>query len=81
MLHFYCLVQIIQILCVIRLGSPLTMDQFGWTKKEAMYYMGITMAAGGVIACGTFAIINPLCKWCVLLSILRNFNWASPADK
>lgn len=38
------------------------MDQFAWTGKEAMQYMGITMGAGGAIACVTFVLINPLCK-------------------
>lgn len=38
------------------------MDQFGWSKKEAMYYMGILMSVGGVVACITFAVITPLCK-------------------
>lgn len=41
----------------------MTMDQFAWTKKEALQYMGIMMAVGGAIACVTFVLINPLCKW------------------
>lgn len=45
-----------------RLATSLTMDQFGWTKKEALYYMGIVMSVGGVIACFTFASIAPLCR-------------------
>lgn len=44
------------------LGTPLTMDQFAWTKKEALKYMGILMAIGAVIACATFIAIVPLCK-------------------
>lgn len=38
------------------------MDQFAWTKEEALYYMGILMSAGAVIACATFVAIGPLCK-------------------
>lgn len=41
----------------------MTMDQFAWTKAEALAYMGITMCVGGAIACVTFVLINPLCKW------------------
>lgn len=44
------------------LGTPLTMDQFAWTKEQALYYMGILMSVGAVIACATFAAISPLCK-------------------
>lgn len=38
------------------------MDQFAWSKAEALYYMGILMSVGAVIACITFVGINPLCK-------------------
>lgn len=44
------------------LGTSLTMDQFAWTKAEALYYMGILMSVGAVIACICFAAINPLSK-------------------
>ncbi|EZA60276.1 Major facilitator superfamily domain-containing protein [Ooceraea biroi] len=44
------------------LGTSLTMDQFAWSKKEALYYMGILMSVGAVIACVTFVLIGPLCK-------------------
>ncbi|XP_069696641.1 major facilitator superfamily domain-containing protein 8 [Periplaneta americana] len=44
------------------LGTSLTMDQFAWTKKEALYYMGILMSVGAVVACATFVGIGPLCK-------------------
>lgn len=44
------------------LGTSLTMDQFAWTKAEALYYMGILMSVGAVVACVTFAVIKPLCK-------------------
>lgn len=38
------------------------MDQFAWTKSEALYYMGVLMSVGAVIACITFLAINPICK-------------------
>lgn len=44
------------------LGTPLTMEQFAWTKTEALKYMAIIMTAGGCIACVTFLLISPLCK-------------------
>lgn len=38
------------------------MDQFAWTKSEALYYMGVLMSVGAVVACATFVGINPICK-------------------
>lgn len=38
------------------------MDQFAWSKKEALYYMGLLMSVGAVVACVTFVAIGPLCK-------------------
>lgn len=38
------------------------MDQFAWSKTEALYYMGILMSVGAIIACVTFVGIGPLCK-------------------
>lgn len=45
-----------------RLGTSLTMDQFAWSKTEALYYMGILMSIGAVVSCITFVMIEPLCK-------------------
>ncbi|XP_033220137.1 major facilitator superfamily domain-containing protein 8 isoform X4 [Belonocnema kinseyi] len=44
------------------LGSSLTMNQFAWTGREAMYYMGIMMSVGAVLACIVFLLIGPICK-------------------
>uniref|UniRef100_A0A1A9W744 Major facilitator superfamily (MFS) profile domain-containing protein n=1 Tax=Glossina brevipalpis TaxID=37001 RepID=A0A1A9W744_9MUSC len=44
------------------LGTSLTMDQFAWSNDEAIYYMGIIMSTGAVIALVTFMCISPLCK-------------------
>lgn len=44
------------------LGTPLTMDQFAWSKPDSLMYMGILMAVGAVLAIATFASIAPLTK-------------------
>ncbi|XP_063909140.1 major facilitator superfamily domain-containing protein 8 [Zophobas morio] len=44
------------------LGTPLTMDQFAWSKADSLKYMGILMSVGAVLAIITFASISPLCK-------------------
>ncbi|XP_046742195.1 major facilitator superfamily domain-containing protein 8 isoform X1 [Diprion similis] len=44
------------------LGTSLTMDQFAWSKTDALYYMGLLMSVGAVVACVTFVLIGPLCK-------------------
>lgn len=44
------------------LATALTMDQFAWTKKEALENMAYIMTAGGFIACAIFLAISPLCK-------------------
>lgn len=38
------------------------MDQFAWTKEQALKYMGILMAVGAVVACASFVSIKPLCN-------------------
>ncbi|KAG5868304.1 hypothetical protein JTB14_022787 [Gonioctena quinquepunctata] len=44
------------------LGTPVTMDQFAWSKSESLWYMGILMSVGAVLAIVTFASIEPLSK-------------------
>lgn len=44
------------------LATSLTMDQFAWSKKQALEYMGLLMSAGAVVACVTFALIGPLTR-------------------
>ncbi|KOX77961.1 Major facilitator superfamily domain-containing protein 8 [Melipona quadrifasciata] len=44
------------------LGTSLTMDQFAWSKTEALYYMGLLMSIGAIMSCITFVMIEPLCK-------------------
>ena len=45
-----------------RLGTPLVMDQFGWSESEAILYLGILMTVGGAISVVTFAAVGPLAK-------------------
>lgn len=42
--------------------TPLAIDQWGWTKEDAIMYLGITMAAGGILSGLCFATIGPLSK-------------------
>ncbi|XP_046397086.1 major facilitator superfamily domain-containing protein 8 [Ischnura elegans] len=44
------------------LGTSLVMDQFAWSKAEALYYMGLLMSVGAIVACATFLAIGPLCR-------------------
>lgn len=44
------------------LATSLTMDQFAWSKRQALEYMGALMSAGALVACATFAMIAPLTK-------------------
>ncbi|RZC37107.1 major facilitator superfamily domain-containing protein 8, partial [Asbolus verrucosus] len=44
------------------LATPVTMDQFAWSKAVSLKYMGILMSVGAVLAVLTFASISPLCK-------------------
>lgn len=38
------------------------MDQYAWTKKEALQNIAWIMTAGGILASAVFFTINPLCK-------------------
>ncbi len=42
--------------------TPLAIDQWGWSKADAIVYLGITMASGGVLSGICFATIGPLSK-------------------
>ncbi|XP_034829506.2 major facilitator superfamily domain-containing protein 8 [Maniola hyperantus] len=44
------------------LATSLTMDQFAWSKRQALEYMGALMSAGALIACVVFALIAPLTR-------------------
>ena len=38
------------------------MEQYAWTKEEAITYMGIIMTVGSVIAFAVFGVIKWLCE-------------------
>ena len=38
------------------------MDQFAWSRQEAVKYLGINMACGALVGVTTFAVIGPLAK-------------------
>ncbi|XP_030751694.1 major facilitator superfamily domain-containing protein 8 isoform X2 [Sitophilus oryzae] len=44
------------------LGTPLTMDQLGWSKKQSLWYMGMVMSIGALCSIITFASVAPLSK-------------------
>jgi len=43
-----------------RIGSPMTMDEFGWSEPDAVLYLGVAMSCGGVIALCTFLMVSRL---------------------
>lgn len=42
------------------------MDQFGWSKQDSLFYIGILMVSGAIIACVAFATISRLTRLYVL---------------
>ena len=38
------------------------MDQWGWSRQEAVRYLGINMACGALVGVTCFAFIGPLAK-------------------
>ena len=49
-------------LLFFRLGTPLCMDQFGWSEEDTVLYFGILVASLGVMSVILFASIGPLTK-------------------
>ena len=47
---------------LIRTATPLVMDQFSWTRQEAVLYLGITNTVGGIVGGLFFTLIGPLSK-------------------
>lgn len=50
------------LLIILGLATALTMDQYAWSKKEALQNIAYIMTTTGIIACGCFLSVNPLCK-------------------
>jgi MFS transporter, ceroid-lipofuscinosis neuronal protein 7 len=44
------------------LGTPLTMDQFAFTKKETLKWNSILVGIGALISCVIFCLLPKLCK-------------------
>lgn len=44
------------------LGTPVTMDQFAWTKAESLKYMGVLLSVAALLAIATFVTLAPLSK-------------------
>lgn len=44
------------------LGTPLTMDQFAFTKKETLKWNGILVGIGAGISCVIFCLLPRICK-------------------
>ncbi|KAL3276812.1 hypothetical protein HHI36_012174 [Cryptolaemus montrouzieri] len=45
------------------LATPLTMDQFGWSKSQSLKYTGILISVGALISIGTSVAIPQLSKY------------------
>lgn len=44
------------------LGTPLTMDQFAFTKKETLKWNGILVGIGALISCVIFGLLPKICR-------------------
>ena len=44
------------------LGTPLCMDQFGWSEEETVLKFGVLIAVASVMCVFLFATVGPLCK-------------------
>ena len=45
-----------------RIQTPLAMDQWAWTRQQAVRYLGINMACGALVGVTCFGCIGPLAK-------------------
>ncbi|BES93935.1 Major Facilitator Superfamily [Nesidiocoris tenuis] len=44
------------------LGTALTKDQFAWSNKQALSYLGIMLSVGGLVACVVSAMLDKISK-------------------
>ena len=44
------------------LGSPILMDEFGWSEADATFYWSIMMSASGIIGFFSYIILGKLTK-------------------
>lgn len=40
----------------------MTMDQYAWSRAEALHYVGLIMTAGAILSSSTFIVIPALCR-------------------
>lgn len=52
------------------LGTPLTMDQFAFTKQETLKWNSILVGVGALISCVIFSLLPKLCKVIKEINIL-----------
>ena len=45
------------------IGSPICMEQFGWTQEQTVTYYGALLGANGILSMGYYASIGCLSKW------------------
>uniref|UniRef100_A0A182WEZ9 Major facilitator superfamily (MFS) profile domain-containing protein n=1 Tax=Anopheles minimus TaxID=112268 RepID=A0A182WEZ9_9DIPT len=43
--------------------SPISLDQFGWSHEESLYYLGILITGGTLCSCAVFLLLPQLFKW------------------
>lgn len=48
---------------LLRIGTPLTMDEFAWTRTEAVFYNSLFYGGLAVIAIISFVFAFILTKW------------------
>lgn len=48
---------------LLSIGTPLTMDEFAWTRTEAVFYNNLFYAGLAVIAIFSFVTVKILTKW------------------
>ena len=61
--YFYLLFIIDCLLVVCRIASPYSMDEFAWTRQQAIFYNGIIIACSTAIAVVVYVISAIASKW------------------
>lgn len=48
--------------CQFSIATPLTMDMYSWTRKEAVFYNGIILSVVGIESVIVFMVVKTLSK-------------------
>ncbi|KAF4519577.1 hypothetical protein B566_EDAN004785 [Ephemera danica] len=64
---------------LVLLGASLAMDEFAWSREEALKFMSILMTCGGICNIVVISIIKPLCRRFDERSILIYLGFAVTA--